>query len=294
MRPVVAVLMTLASVTACGGGPGATTPAPASTTTPVTRPAAPASSMSPAGAGHVVVVIFENKAYRQVAGSADAPYLNGLLSRSAVFSNAHGVAHPSQPNYLALFSGSTQGVTDDHCPVTVTGKPNLAEQLIAAGDTFTGYAEDLPSAGYRGCSTGRYAAKHNPWADFDNVPAGADQPYSAWPGDLATLPTVAFVVPNLCNDMHDCPISTGDGWARTHLEPYLHWADTHDSLLVVTFDENDGSSGNQILTIVAGARVSPGVRTESVNHYSILRTIEDRYGLPAIGAATNAAPLHVT
>jgi acid phosphatase len=104
---------------------------------------------------------------------------------------------------------------------------------------------------------------------------------------------VAFVVPNICNDMHDCQISTGDGWARTHLEPYLRWADIHDSLLIVTFDENDGSSGNQILTVVAGAGVSPGVRTESVNHYSVLRMIEDRYGLPAIGAAAGAAPLHV-
>ncbi len=250
-------------------------------------------STSPNAVQHVVVAIFENKSYQQVKGNHAAPYLNALIARSAVFVNAHGVTHPSQPNYVALFSGSTQGVTDDHCPVRLTGKPNLAKQLLDAGHTFVGYSEGLPNAGYRGCSSGRYAAKHNPWVDFDNVPDGANQPYTAWPGDLAKLPTVAFVVPDLCNDMHDCDIATGDAWASRHLDPYLRWADSHQGRLIVTFDENDGSAGNQILTLVAGAGVTPGTHDEPVDHYSVLRSVEMLFGLPPLGRAATASPLPV-
>jgi phosphatidylinositol-3-phosphatase len=259
-----------------------------STTAPDPGPPAPAGPRRP---DHVVVAVFENKSYPQIAGQASAPYLNALIGLAATFTDAHAVAHPSQPNYLALFSGSTQGVTDDHCAVRLRNKPNLARQLIDAGLSFAGYSEDLPSAGYTGCGSDGYAAKHNPWVDFDNVPASANLPYAAWPGDFTRLPTVAFVVPNLCHDMHDCAVATGDSWARTHLDPYLHWANTHNSLLIVTFDENDDSPGNQILTLIAGAGIRPGTRTERIDHYTILRTIEDLYGLSPIGAAARAAPL---
>ncbi|MER7274005.1 alkaline phosphatase family protein [Dactylosporangium sp. NPDC000244] len=273
LRTAVAVAVCL--VAGCGAAP----PPPA------------ASPSSPQGPGHVVVVVFENKSYRQLAGRPEAPYLNTLMTRSAVFTDAHGVAHPSQPNYLALFSGSTQGVTDDHCPVRAGGAPNLAQQLQAAGHTFAGYSEDLPAAGYRGCSRGRYAAKHNPWADFDTVADAANQPFTAWPADPAKLPTVAFVIPNLCDDMHDCGVATGDAWAREHLDPYVRWAEANDSWLIVTFDEDDGGSGNQILTLVAGAGITPGNRSGRVDHYSVLRTIEDRYGLAPLGGAAAATPL---
>jgi len=249
---------------------------------------------SPAGPrrpDHVVVAVFENKSSAQIAGQSAAPYLNALIGRAATFPDAHGVAHPSQPNYLALFSGSTQGVTDDHCPVRLHDTANLGRQLLDAGLSFTGYSEDLPAPGYPGCATDGYAAKHNPWVDFDNVPAAANQPYPAWPADFTQLPTVAFVVPNLCHDTHDCPVATGDTWARTHLDPYLRWADTHNSLLIVTFDENDDSPGNQICTLIAGAGIRPGTRSGRIDHYTILRTIEDLYGLSPIGAAAQAMPV---
>lgn len=295
----VAVLMVVSATgTACAGGRSTAQPpasvAPGAVVTTATGSPTPTGSAGRADAGHVVVVIFENKSSAQLQGNPDAPYLNSLMKRAAVFANAHGVAHPSQPNYLALLSGSTHGVTDDHCPVRLGNQPNLAQQLRGAGLTFTGYAEDLPAPGYRGCSRGEYAAKHNPWADFANIPAGDDQPLSAWPTDHSRLPTVAFVVPNMCHDMHDCPIGTGDDWARSHLDPYLRWADTHHSQLVVTFDENDGSPGNQILTLVAGADVRPGVHDETVDHYSLLRAIEDRYRLTPLGGAAAATPLPYT
>ena len=235
--------------------------------------------------------MFENKDYASLAGNTKAPYLNTLMNSSAVLTNAHGVAHPSQPNYLALFSGSTQGVTDDHCLTPWVDRPNLARQLLDAGLTFTGYSEDMPAPGYTGCSTAGYAAKHNPWVHFANVPPTANQPFTAFPSDLARLPTVGVVVPNLCNDMHDCGLPAGDTWAKAHLEGYRTWAEAHNSLLIVTFDENDGSAGNQVLTVIAGAGVRTGRYDQRVTHYSVLRTIEDLYGLTPLGEAASASPI---
>ncbi|MFB9239435.1 alkaline phosphatase family protein [Plantactinospora siamensis] len=269
-----------ASATETGGAPGGGTGAPA--------PSRPPGSAPPR---HVVVVFFENKPAARVVGNPDAPYLTALAGRSAAYTNAHGVTHPSQPNYLALFSGSTQGVRSDRCPLRLGDRPNLARQLLDAGHTFTGYAEGLPAPGFTGCVSGRYAAKHAPWVDFANLPPELGQPYTAWPADLDRLPTVAFLSPGLCNDMHDCSVATGDRWARERLAPYVEWAQIHDSLLVVTFDEDDGHAGNQILTLVAGAGVRPGRYAERVDHYSVLRTIEDLYGLPRLGAAATAPAL---
>jgi acid phosphatase len=235
-----------------------------------------------------VVVVFENKSYRQVAQSGQAPWLHDLMASALVFTDSHAVTHPSQPNYLALFSGSTQGITDDHCPVNLGDRPNLARQLMDAGRGFAGYAEDLPGPGSRACGNGGYAAKHNPWADFANVPASANQPFSAFPSTLDALPTVSFVIPNLCHDMHDCSVGTGDTWAAEHLDGYRRWAPSHRSLLVLTFDEDDNSSANQILTLVAGAGVRPGEYPQRIDHYAVLRAIEDCYGLTPLGAAASA------
>jgi acid phosphatase len=291
-RSIVAVLLAAGLTTACGAPPTRLPPPPRNPAPTASPPSVSSPSAGPsAHPDHVVVAVFENRDYGQINGNSDAPYLNALMNRAATFVNAHGVAHPSQPNYLALFSGSTQGVTDDHCLDRIHGQPNLGRQLLDAGYTFTGYSEDLPAVGYLGCGHGRYAAKHNPWVDFDNIPAAANQPYTAWPADPGGLPTLSFVIPNLCNDMHDCGIAAGDTWAKAHLDPYLRWADTHRSLLIVTFDENDGGRGNQILTLVAGAGVTTGVRTEGIDHYTVLRTIENLYGLPAIGKASAATPI---
>ncbi len=239
---------------------------------------------------HVMLVIFENEDSTAVLGASSAPYLNSLAGAGAVFTDAHGTAHPSQPNYVALFSGGTQGVTDDACPQTLSG-PNLATELIAAGLTFTGYSEDLPGPGYTGCSDGGYARKHNPWVDFADVPQAMNQPLDALPADYGALPTVSVVVPNLCNDMHSCPVATGDAWAREHLSSYVGWAATHNSLLLVTFDEDSGTTANRIPTLAVGPMVQPGTNTQPIDHYNVLRTVEDLYGLPPLGAARNAQPL---
>ncbi len=239
---------------------------------------------------HVVVVIEENRAYSAIIGSPSAPYLNDLARQGALFSNSHAITHPSQPNYLALFSGSTQGVTDDSFPHSFSA-PNLASELLAAGLTFAGYSESLPAPGFTGASSGDlYAGKHNPWVNFTNVPASANLPFAGYfPSDYSLLPTVSIVVPNLAHDMHDGSVRAGDDWLRTNLGGYVEWARSHNSLLIVTWDEDDSSENNRIPTLVLGPMVTPGVYPTSINHYSVLRTIEDRYDLAHAGASASAA-----
>jgi hypothetical protein len=240
---------------------------------------------------HTVVVVMENHSYSEVIGNTAAPFLNQLAATGAVFTHSYAITHPSEPNYLALFSGSTHGVTDDSCPVQFTA-PNLAADLIAAGKTFTGFSENLPAAGSPVCTAGRYARKHVPWTDFRNVPGSVSVPFSRFPAtDFTRLPTVSFVIPNLCNDMHDCSVQTGDAWLRAHLSGYASWAMTHNSLLIITWDEDDGSQANQVLTIFAGQQVKPGRYAERITHYSVLATIEAAYGLPRDGNAAAATPI---
>ncbi|WP_448613612.1 alkaline phosphatase family protein [Modestobacter sp. URMC 112] len=238
----------------------------------------------------MVVVVFENEDAGDVVGAGDAPYLTSLAGTGATFTDAHGLTHPSQPNYLALFSGSTHGVQDDSCPVDLTG-PNLASQLADAGLTFVGFSEGLPRPGFTGCRAGDYARKHNPWVDFTDLPASVNQPLSALPDDYAQLPTVAFVVPDLCNDMHDCGVAAGDAWAREHLRGYVDWAQTHNSLLVVTFDEDSGTDANRIATFLVGPMVAAGPSDEHIDHYGVLRTLEDMYQLLPLGEAARAEPI---
>jgi acid phosphatase len=240
---------------------------------------------------HVVVVVFENADASAVIGSPKAPYLNSLAAHGALFTNSHAIAHPSQPNYLALYSGSTHGVTSDACPERLSG-PTLAGELQQAGLSFTGYAEDLPHPGYTGCQAGGYARKHAPWVDFPQPPGTVGVPYSAFPErHYAQLPTVAFVIPNLCHDMHDCPVAAGDTWLRSHLSGYRQWVKNHDSLLIVTFDEAENSQTNRIMTLAAGPMVTPGRYHERIDHYRLLATLEDFYHLPRAGHSAQRRPI---
>lgn len=241
---------------------------------------------------HVVIVIMENHSYSEVIGSSAAPYINGLALQGASFTASHAVTHPSEPNYLAFFSGSTQGLTDDSCPHTYsTSTANLASELIAAGLTFGGYSEGLPSVGYTGCASGAYVRKHNPWVNFSNVPGSANMPFTSFPADPSTLPTISIVVPDLNNDMHDGTVLQGDGWLQQHLDGYVQWAETHNSLLIVTWDEDDFTVSNHIPTIFVGPMVKPGQYGSTINHYNVLRTLEDMYGLPHAGNSATATPI---
>lgn len=147
-------------------------------------------SSSPPTPDHIVIVIEENKKASQIYGSSSAPYINSLAAQGAKFTASYGTTHPSQPNYLQFFSGSNQGVTNDTTPPPGSpySTPNLASELIAAGKTFGGYSEGLPSVGFTGSSSGYYVRKHNPWSDFSNVPSSANMPLTSFPADYTLLP----------------------------------------------------------------------------------------------------------
>jgi acid phosphatase len=265
---------------------------------------------------HVVVVILENHAFGDIIGSPAAPYLNCIAASGALLTNSHAVEHPSQPNYLDLFSGSNQGVTTDVTPRDVPfSTPNLGASLLAAGFTFATFSESLPFAGFTGDSfttvpgQNQYVRKHNPavnWQAADAPEANhlsplTNQPFAAFPttaAGFATLPTVSLVVPNEQHDMHDGTVAVADAWLAQNIEPYRAWAATHDSLLLVTFDEDDHSSDNHIYTVFNGQGVIPGSYTEAkiesipgagVDHFNILRNIEDLYAVAPLNPATDGA-----
>jgi hypothetical protein len=242
---------------------------------------------------HVVIVVEENKDYRDVLGPGlippslntvippstfdQAPYMRSLAKHGANFVNAHGIAHPSQPNYLALFSGSTQGISSDTPPTNLLPGPSLGGKLLAAGFTFTGYSESLPAVGSHATSKGEYARKHNPMSDFADVPTSDNRPFSDFPTDFTKLPTVSIVVPNQIHDMHSGSIVAADRWLKSNLSDYVGWAQTHNSLLIVTWDE--GRSGNHIPTFMDGQVVRRGTYHQHITHFNMFTTLEDMYGL---------------
>jgi acid phosphatase len=172
---------------------------------------------------------------------------------------------------------------------TTTRSPIIGERApprrrIGAG----GPSADV--AGYPGCRAGDYARKHSPWTDFSTVPAAANQPLSAMSADYASLPTASFVIPNLCHDMHDCSIAQGDDWLRQNIDGYAEWARSHNSLLIVSFDESESNRDrdNHIATLAVGQRVPVGPITQHTDHYGLLRTLENLYGLPLLGHSAQA------
>ncbi len=245
---------------------------------------------------HIVIVVEENHSRQQIANNPNAPYMNKLMKQGANFTNFYAIEHPSQPNYLDLFSGSNQSVSNDRVPVSKFSTANLASELILKKYLFIGYSEDLPSIGFNGASAGKsgYARKHNPWVNFTNIPKEANQPLKSFPSDYNKLPTVSFVIPTLKHDMHDGTIKEADVWLKNNLDGYVQWAKTHNSLLIVTWDEDEGSHQNKIPTFFVGPMVIKGQYHERLNHFALLRTIEDIYGLGHAGKAkTSKAIINV-
>ncbi len=251
----------------------------------------------------VVVLVLENHAYSQIVGSPAAPYINSLIndSRTAFFTSSYGIFHPSQPNMLRLFSGSNQGTTNGNLPLNAPfNTPNLGAYLINASKTFVGYSESLPYAGYLGETSGAYARKHSPWVNWqgsttNSIPDSLSQPFSAFPTNYNLLPDVSFVIPNQNNDMHNgsdpARISNGDAWLQNNIDGYIQWAKSNNSLLILTFDEDDNFSGNHILTLIIGQPVRPGTYSNHIDHYNVLRTLEDIYNLPYAGASGTSTPI---
>ena len=272
---------------------------------------------------HIVVVIEENKDYEQIIGNSAAPYINRLAGEGAILTRMFGEEHNSEGNYFWLFSGDNQKIGfNDRVPAAKFTGSNLGAALIATGKSFKGYAQSLPAIGSEidsfppGCGRCVYGRKHVPWISFADMPKGATPDttsnlrFADFPSDYDRLPTVAFVIPDLEHDMHNgAPadsIVAGDRWLAQNLDGYYQWARTHNSLLIVTFDENanttnyrgltdpavagDGDPArrvaqNRIATVIAGARVKAGyAESTPFTHVNLLRTIEAMYGLTRSGA----------
>jgi hypothetical protein len=304
----------------------------------------------------VVVVMMENQQASTIKGSPNAPYFNWLALHGAYISESWGCEHSSQPNYFDLFAGEDENVYGDGVPATNPfSADNLGAELLHHGLSFAGFSEDLPYVGDNTDATANdpadpagtadYARKHNPWADWQNdaypasignlgsnyLPSSVNQPYTTFANIAATgkfdqLPTVSIIVPNQQHDDHGVAgglsgaplIQAGDAWLKANINSYAQWALKHNSLLIVTWDEDDYTSINQIPTVFFGADViqnatfpeygsltytsvingvgqpsgSPIYRmVHGINHWNILRTIEDIYGLGYAGQSNKVAPV---
>lgn len=246
---------------------------------------------------HVVVILMENKECSQVVGNSDAPYLNALGRRYALLRNFYATRHPSFPNYLAMTAGSTLGTTvDATCATCRYPQRNIVDQLDAAHISWKAYMEGMPAPCYGPRRTGRYAKRHNPFLFFtdisgDRARCAKDVPFSQLAADIHAdrLPRFSWITPDLCDDMHNCPVAAGDRFlARTI--PALLPAVGPSGAIFITWDEgttNRGccrlASGGNIPTVIAGGAVRLGARpTTAYDAYSILKTIEDGWRLPRL------------
>ncbi len=232
---------------------------------------------------HIVIVAEENHSFNEVIGSGvGAPYINNtLVPGGMLFTNYFAISHPSEPNYFALYAGTDFGVTDDND--RTEPDPTLATVMQAKGLVFRGYSDDVND------NTDK---NHLPWEYF---PEGTtvEKSFTTFPADFTQLPPVSFVTPNLDNDMHNGTVAQGDSWLQSNIGAYATWAKTHNSLLLVVWDEDDGTQNNLVAAIAYGAKVSTGKNNTLYNHYSLLRAVTDSMGLSPIRNSAAATPLNM-
>jgi hypothetical protein len=265
-------------------------PAVAETGAPAAASAAPCGTgaVPPTTFGHVIWIIFENKAYSSVIGSPSAPYINSLAQQCGLATNFFAETHPSLPNYIAMTSGSTQGITDNAEPAShPLSVPSIFSQL---GPDWRSLQESMPSNCLKS-SSGLYAVRHNPAAYYTNIDCtAADVPLTS-PADLSA--TFTFVTPNLCNDMHDCPVQTGDSWLSSFMSTALASAEYQagNTVVFITWDEGSGAD-QHVPTLVVSPYTAPGTQaTAYYDHYSLLRTTEELLALDPLGNASTAASM---
>jgi acid phosphatase len=156
--------------------------------------------------------------------------------------------------------------------------------------SFASFAESLPEVGDVTCISGAYHRKHNPVSNWQGtrLAAGLNKRFVDFPQDFSKLPTISFIIPDQDNDMHDGSFEAADDWLKTRIAPYANWAMEHNSLLILTWDEDNYQADNHIVTILVGPMVKAGKSAQRINHYSVLRTLLDFYDLPALGASHDA------
>jgi hypothetical protein len=259
---------------------------------------------TPQPAPRTAIVVLENHEYGEVIGNPGAPFINRLARRGSIATNHFAVTHPSMPNYLAILGGSTFGI-EENCTDCRARGDNLAAQLSRAGLSWRAYMEDMPEPCYPGPTHGRYVKRHNPFMYFETIASVPRRcrnvvPATALDQDLRRdrLARFTWITPNLCHGAHDCGISVADLWLSKRV-PRINRKLGPGGILVITFDEGTtdlgccrGSAGGKIATIVAGPGARRGVElTRELDHYSLLATIEDRYGLPRLRMARGAPTL---
>lgn len=285
-RAVTSLVLAAVSLAACSTAPSGALLAPA--------------RVAREHGSRVIVVTMENEEATSIVGNPQARYANALIDRYGLATGSYAVTHPSLPNYIALTSGSTGGLHSD-CTGCSVSSFNVVDQLESAHISWKAYMEGLPRPCFAGAGAGGYAKKHDPFAYYRDVvssPARCDRivGFGALNADLraGTLPTYAWVSPNLCDDGHDCGVTGGDRFMARSLPSLIRALGPH-GFLIVTWDEGSSdrgccgdAAGGRIATIVVGPDVRHGARlAEPVDHYGVLATIERALGLPAIGAAAN-------
>jgi acid phosphatase len=248
---------------------------------------------------HIFVIVMENHSASQVIGSADAPFINELAARYGQSANYRAVSHPSLPNYLALTGGSTFGLSTD-CTGCFQNAPNIAvDRVAASGRAWRAYMESMPSPAFVGDAY-PYMQKHDPFVYYDNIRTDPAQfanvvPYTQLARDLSALdstPSYGWITPNMTDDMHDGTVAQGDTWLSSAVPAVLSCDafTQRRSLLLITWDENDDSAGNEVATLVIAQGVPAGFKSQvPYNHYSLLRTIETAWGLAPLTANDAAA-----
>ncbi len=262
---------------------------------------APAQASSVPSLDHVFVIVMENALYGEVIGNSGAPYLNSLAATNGLATHYSGVGHPSLPNYLSLTGASTFGITSD-CTTCWIASSNIADLVEAGGRTWKAYEESMPSACFIGDSY-PYMQKHDPFIYYNDIRTNTSRcqshvvPFTRLATDLqsaATTPNYAFITPNMCDDMHDCTIASGDSWLQRQVPAILNSpAFTQQrSVLAVTWDESDSTTSNQVATILAGSGIAAGTTSSnSYDHYSLLHTFESALGLGSLNGTDSSAPL---
>lgn len=293
---VIAVLLGLA-LAGCGGGSATTHSQGQVTTSTRSSGAATAKAVS-----RIAVIVMENKEWNEVIGRPSAPFLNQLALQSAVAANYHAITHPSLSNYLALTGGSTFGYSGSDCMTCSVSARNLVDEFEAAGISWKAYMEGLPYPCSFTTAGSGYLRRHDPfmyYRDVANNPSRCRNivPASQLTEDLThhSLPRFVWLSPDICHDMHSCGVFTGDRYLQTVVPRLLPQLGPH-GILFITFDEGETNvsccgvaRGGHILTLIAGPGARTGARSlVPYDHYSLLRTIEDLWGLPRLGYA--AAP----
>lgn len=252
---------------------------------------------------HEVVVVLENESYNKIIGNDKMPYLNSLADKYGVADQFYANTHPSIGNYFMMTTG--QIVTNDDLFDGVVTDDNMVREMDKTGKTWKVYAESIPEAGYLGGNTDVYAKRHNPFAYFSDVVNDKDEaakivPFTELGGDLAdnALPDFSFVVPNNCNNGHDCPFDVVDDWLKQQIGPLVDNADFQkDGLLVITFDEGRASDkaygGGHIPVILIGAQVKASYKSDVFyQQQNMLRTLLEGMDINTYpGAASSATPM---